>query len=598
MLFDSTAFLRLDSPQSLGASASGASFATSTGDILEVSCYGAGVFRMRVGPNTRPDYGLVVGRTQGLHRRATERMAAGRSPPATPSLEIAERAAALSPPPSRQAGADLDHRRAFPRLDAAADVRPRARRAGSGPPRSRSRPARPCTASARNSGRSTSAGSSSIRMSSMRSASTPARRTRTRRSHGARASATAPGASSSTRPATVTHGVGHPDWSHRSLRGRSSTTRRSISSCSPPTRRPAIIDALHAAHRTRAAPVPLWSLGLWVSRAYYKTPEEAADVAATLRERKIPCDVLTLDGRAAWDVETRFDFEWDPSRASPTRYAALATIKAHHLRICVWEYPYVSVHSPLFEELASRSYPAHERRTATRTCSAGTPRPATSPFGNVLTPLPESGIVDFTHPAAYAWWRDAHEKLFARRRRRDQERLRRARARRRRRVQRRSRPAPAQRLSAALQPVRVRGDRNFQRATAERAADGLGTRRLDGQPALSDPVGRRSAERLGRTRRIDPRRAVVGNERRAVSLRPTSAASTAPRSRPPSSSCAGCRRRCSARTSACTASASASRGRSARDAEADRRKWLLFRYRLMPVSAARDRRGERDRACR
>jgi len=38
--------------------------------------------------------------------------------------------------------------------------------------------------------------------------------------------------------------------------------------------------------------------------------------------------------------------------------------------------------------------------------------PATSPFGNVLTPLPESGILDFTNPAAYAWWRDAHAKLF------------------------------------------------------------------------------------------------------------------------------------------------------------------------------------------
>ena len=64
MPFDPTAFLRLDALQSLGTSATGASFATSTGDILEVSCHGPGVFRLRVGPNTKPDYGLVVGRAK------------------------------------------------------------------------------------------------------------------------------------------------------------------------------------------------------------------------------------------------------------------------------------------------------------------------------------------------------------------------------------------------------------------------------------------------------------------------------------------------------------------------------------------------------
>jgi alpha-D-xyloside xylohydrolase len=72
----------------------------------------------------------------------------------------------------------------------------------------------------------------------------------------------------------------------------------------------------------------------------------------------------------------------------------------------------VSVHDPLFQELASRRY--------LLTTADGDPyifgwdvTPGTSPFGDVLTPLPESGILDFTHPAAYAWWRDAHETLFA-----------------------------------------------------------------------------------------------------------------------------------------------------------------------------------------
>jgi alpha-D-xyloside xylohydrolase len=119
---------------------------------------------------------------------------------------------------------------------------------------------------------------------------------------------------------------------------------------------------------------------------------------------------LTLDGRAAWDVRTRFDFRWDAQRY-PHPAAVLARIKANALRICVWEYPYVSVHSPLFHELAAKRY--------LLTTEAGEPyifrwdtAPGTSPFGDVLTALPESGILDFTNPAASAWWRDAHEALF------------------------------------------------------------------------------------------------------------------------------------------------------------------------------------------
>ena len=125
MTFDTTAFVRLDALQMFDKSASGASFTTSTGDILEVSCYGPGVFRMRVGPSTQPDYGLVVGRTKactvehgenGAWKFTCGRIDAGNL----------VRAAALSPAASRRAGRGIDHGRAFPGLHEASRVRPRA----------------------------------------------------------------------------------------------------------------------------------------------------------------------------------------------------------------------------------------------------------------------------------------------------------------------------------------------------------------------------------------------------------------------------------------------------------------------------------------
>ena len=124
MHLDPATYLRLEKPQSLGATSSGASFATSTGDILEVSAYGPGVFRLRFGPRTKPDYGIVVGRakpcTVSQSARDTWRFAVRRRC----ARDFRRRVAAHGAQLEGSNGAGVDHRRALPRLDAIAGVRP------------------------------------------------------------------------------------------------------------------------------------------------------------------------------------------------------------------------------------------------------------------------------------------------------------------------------------------------------------------------------------------------------------------------------------------------------------------------------------------
>jgi alpha-D-xyloside xylohydrolase len=406
MLLDPSSYLRLDVEGSLGSTATGASFATSTGDMLEVTAYGGG-FRLRLGPNTRPDYGLLVGRAQ--------QCAVAQPEPGVWTFVNGDATLELRGAPLRirvlwQGNPVLtsitdEHFRGATRL----------------PTFGRSQRGGLWTASlALQSGEAVYGlgekfGPLDKRGQLIHSQVEDALGVNTGLAYKNTPFAWSPGIGSGAwgafvhTPGMVTHGVGHPDWSHRSYAVVVDDEALDLFVFAAAT--PAGVLDAYTALTGRAPPVPRWSLGLWVSRAYYRTPEEALGVARKLRERRIPCDVLTLDGRAAWRVETRFDFEWDSDRFPDPR-AALAAIRAHDLRVCVWEYPYVSIHSPLFQQLAQRGYLLQT--------SDGSPyvfdwdmAPGTSPFGGVLTPLPPSGIVDFTNPDAYAWWRDAHRALFA-----------------------------------------------------------------------------------------------------------------------------------------------------------------------------------------
>ncbi len=151
---------------------------------------------------------------------------------------------------------------------------------------------------------------------------------------------------------------------------------------------------------------PLWSYGVWMSRAYYRTADEILEVAEKLRNRKLPCDVLTLDGRAWHKMETRFDFSWDPDRY-PDPAGFINKLKAQDYQLCLWEYPYLSIRNPLFNELSQKGY-------FLKTTDGNTylSRYLPEPFDTLVPHLMPSGIIDFTNPDAYAWYAEKHRELF------------------------------------------------------------------------------------------------------------------------------------------------------------------------------------------
>ncbi len=205
--------------------------------------------------------------------------------------------------------------------------------------------------------------------------------------------------------APVVHGVGYAPWSQRAYALKVDSPSLDLF----------VLDGANGAQvlgqytaLTGRAPVPpLWSLGVILSKAYYRTAEEILAVAREVRERGMPCDTITFDGRAWQDTDTRFAFEWDPVRYPDPR-AVIAEIKTLDFRVCVWEYPLVSVRNPLFAELADKGWLLKDARSG----EAYRYQWDLEPFGAVLTPLPESGLLDFTQPDAYAYWRDRHRELF------------------------------------------------------------------------------------------------------------------------------------------------------------------------------------------
>ncbi len=206
-------------------------------------------------------------------------------------------------------------------------------------------------------------------------------------------------------PSPVTHGVGYAAWSQRAygLLVEDSYADIFVLEADSGTE---MLD-IYTNITGKAPTPPDWSLGVILSKAYYKDVPELMETAKAVREHKMPCDVITLDGRAWQDTDTRFAFEWDKKRFDdPAK--VINDLKAMNFKVCIWEYPMISVENKLFDELDAKGWLIKDKRTGESFKYDWD----MSAFGEVLTPLPKSGIIDFTHPEAYAFWRDKHKDLF------------------------------------------------------------------------------------------------------------------------------------------------------------------------------------------
>jgi alpha-D-xyloside xylohydrolase len=141
----------------------------------------------------------------------------------------------------------------------------------------------------------------------------------------------------------------------------------------------------------RPATVPAWSYGLWLSTSFTTDYDEETvnRFIDGMAERDIPLSVFHFD--CFWMREFNWcDFEWDP-RTFPDPKGMLTRLHDKDLRVCVWINPYIAQRSPLFAEARDAGFLV---RRADGTVwqwdlwQAG------------------MGLVDFTNPAAAAWYQD------------------------------------------------------------------------------------------------------------------------------------------------------------------------------------------------
>jgi len=133
----------------------------------------------------------------------------------------------------------------------------------------------------------------------------------------------------------------------------------------------------------KAAMPPLWSFGLWMSRITYNSEDQVRDVAAKLRQNRVPADVIHID--TGWfETDWRCDYQFSTSRFKDPKQM-IADLKRDGFHISLWQLPYFVPKNALFPEIVAKGLAVRDGK-------------GNLPF--------EDAVLDFTNPATVAWYQE------------------------------------------------------------------------------------------------------------------------------------------------------------------------------------------------
>ncbi len=141
---------------------------------------------------------------------------------------------------------------------------------------------------------------------------------------------------------------------------------------------------------TGRSPVPpKWSFGLWVSRISYDSQQEVLETAQRLRAERFPADVINVDTN--WS-EGEWQCDWRFGSRFPDPAGMFRQLRDQHLRVCLWQWPYICEHLDIFKEAQEKGVLAEG--------------------GSFDMLLFKARTIDLSKPQAVQWYQAQLKRLF------------------------------------------------------------------------------------------------------------------------------------------------------------------------------------------